>query len=171
LINLQTGMQTDSLNLGGYVAATAAIVAGEAYLGTYDNRVLAITLAPLEIRWEYIHPQRKFPFYASAAVTDEWVFAGGRDKLIHAINRETGRAQWTFETRSKIEASPVVANDDLILATERGNIHRLSVSTGQEKWQFTAGSAIVASPAIAAGKMVIGTGDGEVLCFGAAEKK
>ncbi|MCB0301475.1 MAG: PQQ-binding-like beta-propeller repeat protein, partial [Calditrichaeota bacterium] len=51
-----------------------------------------------------------------------------------------------------------------------GNIHRLSVSTGQEKWQFTAGSAIVASPAIAAGKLVIGTGDGEVLCFGAAEK-
>ena len=46
------------------------IVDSVAYFGTFDNQVIALDLAKRAVRWRYEHPDRKFPFYSSAAVVD-----------------------------------------------------------------------------------------------------
>ena len=118
--------------------------------------------------WEYEHEQRKFPYYSSAAISEGRLLIGGRDKMLHAIDAESGEAVWTYRTRARIDSSPVVIGDRVFFGASTGEIFALDVASGEVAWQFETGSSIVASPSVAGGKLVIGTEDGQVYCFGEA---
>ena len=91
---------------------------------------------------------------------------GGRDKRVHALRADTGEIVWTYTTRGRIDASPIVQGDRIFVASTSGELLALS-RDGKPVWQFDAGSAIIASPSIAAGRLIVGTADGLLLCFGA----
>jgi outer membrane protein assembly factor BamB len=169
VIDVDTGKEKHNVYLGSQAAASAAILDDRAYLGTFGNQVLCIDLKDPGICWEYEHPRRHFPFYASAAVTKELVLVAGRDKMLHALNPETGEALWIFSARSKIDSSPIIAGDRAFFAAMSGEIYALSLATGETLWEYDTGSGIEASPSMAAGKLVIGSLDGVLYCFG--EKK
>jgi outer membrane protein assembly factor BamB len=124
-------------------------------------------LRSVKISWEYDPPQKDFPFYSSAAATDKLMVVGGRDKILHAVNPQTGKALWTFSTKAKIDSSPVIAGQRVFFGATTGEVFGLDANTGKVVWQFETGSSIIASPSIAAGRLIIGTTDGILYCFGA----
>ena len=75
-----------------------SLVASPIY-GTFDNQVLAVDLAKLNIAWRYEHPVRHFPFYSSAAVVDGRVVLGGRDKMVHCLDARSGGSAVDFPHR------------------------------------------------------------------------
>jgi outer membrane protein assembly factor BamB len=91
---------------------------------------------------------------------------GGRDRLVHALDPETGKVRWTFGTRGKVDSSPVIAADRVYVASASGEIFALGLESGEVMWSFDTGSPILASPSIAAGRLLIGTVDGQLYCFG-----
>ena len=155
LIALKDGVLLGSIEIGAYVAASPAIREGVAYFGTYENQVLAVTLAG-ERRWAYEHPKRKFPFYSSAAVTDELLVVGGRDKMVHGIDPATGAALWTHSSGARVDSSPVIVGDRVFVGGSSGDLVALDAQSGAVVWQFETGSSIVASPSLASGRLVIG---------------
>jgi outer membrane protein assembly factor BamB len=163
---IRDGVEIKKLEAGAYVAASAALLNNRAYVGTFGNKVLCIELSTSKLLWQYDPPQRDFPFYASAAVTEKILVVGGRDKILHAVEPQTGKALWTFAAKSKIDSSPVIAGDRVFFAATSGEIYALDINSGKTVWQFETGSAIVASPALANEKLVIGTMDGVLYCFG-----
>jgi outer membrane protein assembly factor BamB len=102
-------------------------------------------------------------------VTDRLVVVGGRDKLVHAIDRATGTKKWTFPTRAKIDSSPVIVGDRVFIGSNDGNLYELGLNDGQERWKFNAGKPISAAPSVGEGVIVVGceSRDGKVFCFGA----
>lgn len=166
VLSIADGTQTQLVPLGAYVGASAACLRNRVYVGTYGTEVLGINLATGEIQWRYQHPKRRFPFFASAAVTNEAVIIGGRDKMMHALSPETGESQWTYTTTSRIESSAVIVGNRVFFGTTRGNFIALDIVTGEPVWEFATGSSIVASPSVAEGKMYLGTEDGTLYCFG-----
>ncbi len=84
VFRLQDGKQTSSVEMGSFSGASAAVCGTRAYVGTFNEQVLAVDWAAGKVIWTYEHPDRHFPFYGSAAVTDQVVVIGGRDKLVHA---------------------------------------------------------------------------------------
>ena len=48
---------------------------------------------------------RHFPFYSSALNVDGTVVIGGRDRMVHGIDAETGEMRWTFMTRARVDSS------------------------------------------------------------------
>ena len=118
-----------------------------------------------KVDWRYEHPQRKFPFYSSAAVTSARVVVGGRDKMVHGLTMQ-GKAAWTFATRARVESSPAIADGRVFVGSNDGRFYVLSLSTGAKLWEFNAGAPLSASPAIANGRIVIGSQDGRLYCFG-----
>ena len=148
--------------------AGSPLIAGDmAYFGNFENQVLAVDLAKGEPVWAYEHEVRKFPYYSSPALVDGRLLIGGRDKMMRALNAETGEELWTFRTRGKIDASPVVSGDLVIFGDTAGKLFILNHADGKKIWEYDTGSGIIASPAIADNKMVIGTDNGQVFCFGA----
>jgi outer membrane protein assembly factor BamB len=165
-INIADGVEQQKIALGDYVAASPVILNGRAYAGTFGNQVLCAELENSEILWWYEHPERRFPFYASAAVTVDIVVIGGRDKMIHALKPQTGEPLWTYPTKSRVDSSPVIVGERVFFGTVGGELVALNLNSGEKVWEFVTGASIIASPSVAAGKLVIGTDDGRIYCFG-----
>jgi outer membrane protein assembly factor BamB len=164
-IRLSDGKEVFNVSSGAYTGASPALRGGAAFYGTFDNEVLSVNLGQKEIAWRYEHPQRKFPFYSSAAVTRDRVGVGGRDKMVHGITL-AGKAAWTFTTRARVESSPAIAGGRVYVGSNDGRFYVLNLSDGAKLWEFNAGAPLSASPAIANGRIVIGSQDGRLYCFG-----
>jgi outer membrane protein assembly factor BamB len=164
-IRISDGKEVFNVSSGAYTGASPALRGGSAFYGTFDNQVLEVNLAERNIVWRYEHPQRKFPFYSSAAVTASRVVLGGRDKMVHGLTL-AGKAAWTFTTRSRVESSPAIAGGRVFIGSNDGRFYVLNVTNGAKLWEFDAGAALSASPAIANGRIVIGSQDGRLYCFG-----
>ena len=167
-IDIKTGEQTVEVPLETYLIASPAVVGDVLYVGTFASEVVAVDWKKKEIVWRYSAGESEHPFHSSAAVTDQLVVIGGRDKLVHAIDRLTGRKVWTFPTRAKIDSSPVIVGDRVFIGSGDGNLYALGLADGKERWKFNAGKAISAGPAVGEGVLVVGSEsrDGKVYCFG-----
>jgi eukaryotic-like serine/threonine-protein kinase len=161
-----TGKQLYAVLLGDYTGASAALRDGHAWVGTFGNEVLGIDLVKRVTQWTYKHPTRNFPFYSSAAVTADRVVLGGRDKMVHCLERSTGKAVWTFPARARVESSPLIDGNRVFVGSNDGNLYELDLATGRKVWEFVAGAPLSASPAAAQGALVIGSQDGVLYCFG-----
>ena len=164
-IRISDGKEVFNVSSGAYTGASPALRGGSAFYGTFDNEVLGVNLAERNIAWRYEHPQRKFPFYSSAAVTATRVVLGGRDKMVHGLTL-AGKAAWTFTTRARVESSPAIAGGRVFVGSNDGRFYVLGLSNGAKLWEFNAGAPLSASPAIANGRIVIGSQDGRLYCFG-----
>ena len=164
-INLADGKQVFTVSSDAYTGASPAIRGSAAFYGTFDNEVLMVDLSARRVAWRYQHPERKFPFYSSAAVTADRVVVGGRDKMIHGLS-VSGKAAWTFATRARVESSPAISGSRVFVGSNDGRFYVLNLNTGAKLWEFDAGAPLSASPAIARGRIVIGGQDGRVHCFG-----
>jgi outer membrane protein assembly factor BamB len=164
-IRISNGKEVFNVSSGAYTGASPALLDGSAFYGTFDNEVLEVNLSERKIAWRYEHPQRKFPFYSSAAVTSTRIVIGGRDKLVHGLTMD-GKAAWTFATRARVESSPAIAGGRVFVGSNDGRFYVLGLNDGSKLWEFNAGAPLSASPAIANGRIVIGSQDGRLYCFG-----
>jgi outer membrane protein assembly factor BamB len=165
-IRVSDGEEAYMVDSGAYIGASPALADGFAYFGTYDNRVLAVDMKAKKIAWSYEHPQRKFPYYSSAALVGGKVILGGRDKMLHCLDARTGKELWSFMTKARIESSPAVADTRVFFGSNDGRFYVVDVNTGKQLWEFEAGAPLSASPAVAGGRIVIGSQDGKLYCFG-----
>lgn len=165
-IDVATGKQVYSIPLGAYAGASAAIEGDHAYVGTFANEVLGLDLKQRVVQWVYKHPTRNFPFYSSASVTEDRIVLGGRDKIVHCLERASGKGIWSFTTKSRVESSPLIAANRVFIGSNDGLLYELDLASGKKLWDFTAGAPLSASPAAAQGSLVIGSQDGMLYCFG-----
>ena len=160
--------RTQGASKGKNIAPTSAPVDGTAVEGTLAAE------GTLAVEWAYEHPRKKFPYYSSPAVgpidepgkTRRWaVVVGGRDKMVHAIDSDTGESLWTFPTRAGIDGSPVIVGSHVIIGGLDGNIYCLVLATGEEHWIYNAATPFRSSPAIADGNLYIAADEGLIYCF------
>lgn len=166
-IDLATGAERNKIALGGYVATSPAIAGKRAVVGTFENEIVAVDLETGTVAWRFSDPERSFPFASSAATDGTLVWIGGRDRRVHALELGTGKPRWTWNAGSKVDASPVLVGDRLVVATERGRLALLDATTGREVGVVEVGGMVTTSPAVADGRVVVGTADGLVSSFGA----
>jgi len=165
-IRIADGRQAYKVTSGAYTGASATLSGNNAYYGTFENEVLGVDLTKRRVRWRYEHPQRKFPFYSTAAVLNGKVYLGGRDKMVYCLNALTGKPLWTFAARARVESSPAVADGRVFIGSNDGRFYVLDAASGKKLWEFEAGAPLSASPALAGGRIVIGAQDGKLYCFG-----
>ena len=164
-IRISDGKEMFNVSSEAYTGASPAIRNNAAFYGTFNNEVLMVSLTDHKVTWRYEHPQRKFPFYSSAAVSADRVVVGGRDKLVHGLDL-SGKGVWTFATRARVESSPAIADGRVFVGSNDGRFYVLGLASGDKLWEFNAGAPLSASPAIAKGRIVIGSQDGKLFCFG-----
>ncbi len=167
VLDVANGKELASVDLGGQVGATPAAVGDRLYLGTMSNQVLAVDWKKAEIAWKYEALKRQQPFFASAAVTDELVVTGSRDKRIHAIDRRVGALAWSYTTDGRVDSSPVIVGQRVFAASLDGKLYVLDLKKGTELKRFDLGGPVPGSPAVGGGCLVIGTEKGVVWCLGA----
>ena len=165
ILDISSGRELKNLELGDYVGATPAIDGSQLFIGTFGNQIYCINWKQEKPVWQYENQERKFPFYSSAALTEKVMIVGGRDRLVHALDRHTGKELWAFQAKGRVDSSPVIAENTLFVGSHDSNLYALNIETGQLQWSFTTGGGLIASPAIGSGRLVIGSRDGQLYCF------
>ncbi len=166
VVDCETGEETASVELGDPTGSTPAVAGSSAYVGTEGNRFFAVDWKSGSVTWTFENRRRPAAFRSSAALTDQLVLVGSRDKVVYAIGRATGEERWSFPTRGRVDGSPVVVGERVYVGSSDGFLYGLDIKSGVKEWEFETGGAILASPAVAAGSLVIGTDDGDLYCFG-----
>jgi outer membrane protein assembly factor BamB len=165
-IRVTNGSEAYVVEIGSYTGASPALEGQMAYVGTFNNEVFGLNLQTRRSVWKYEHPERKFPFYSTAAVSGGRIYVGGRDKMLHALDAKTGKAAWTFLTKARVDSSPVIADGRVIFGSNDGNVYFVDAVTGKQTYQFTAGAAVSSSPALSGDKVIVSAQDGKIYCLG-----
>ncbi|MCA9039747.1 MAG: PQQ-binding-like beta-propeller repeat protein [Planctomycetaceae bacterium] len=168
VIDVEAGNQKSDISLETYLIASPALWDDFLYVGTQAGEVVAVNWKTESILWRYKSPARQMPIHASAAVTENCVYVGGHDKLLHAIDRSNGEGLWTFPTRAGIESSPVVVGNRIFFGSRDRNLYGVSTATGKEVFKVNLEKSIIAGPAVGEGCLVVGTegSQGALYCFG-----
>jgi len=164
VVSLADGSEIKSIDSGSYIAASAAFIDGQVYVGNYDNVFIRADIDSGQMAWKY--EDSDSPFFSSPAVGQSVVVVGGRDKRVHCLGRQDGKAIWTFQTLGDVDSSPVICGDKVVVGSEDGRLYMLRLSDGTKVWSYEIGEAVTSSPAVARGLVVVGSDDGYVYAFG-----
>ena len=169
VINVKDGTEIFSVDLGGQAGATGAVHGDGLYVGTMNNTFLGIDLKKQKIDWTFEAPKRKQPFYASAAVTEDLVVVGSRDKKVYAIDRKKGTAIWEWATDGRVDSSPTIVGNRVFFGSLDKTFYVLDLKKGTKLQDFELDAGILSSPAIGGGCVIVGTEKGSIYCFGAKD--
>jgi outer membrane protein assembly factor BamB len=164
-VRITNGTQVYEIKVA-YSGASPIVEGDRAYFGTFNNDVVALDLRAKKILWQFDDPDRDFPFYSSAALLSDRIVLGGRDKMVRALHKTTGKELWSFATRARVDSSPAVAGGRIYIGSSDGRLYVLDAATGAKRGEFDAGSALLSSPAIAGGRVIITSQDGVVYSLG-----
>ena len=166
IVSVSDGTKTGEVWAGSYIPGSAAIVDNQAYLGHYDNQLVAIDLMGKKVIWKYEDKEHPGPFFSSPAVTKDRVVIGSRDGYMHCVDRNLGEKIWDFQTLDEIDGSPVIAGEKVIFGSIDGRLYIVNLKNGEKIWSYEIGAALIGCPAVAGGFIVIGSEDGRVYSFG-----
>lgn len=166
IIDLDKGESVGEVQIDAPTGSTPAVSGSMVYFGTEGGTFFGIDWKKAEVVWKFRDKKRNQPFRSSAAVTEKAVFVGGRDKVMRALEPESGDELWAFPTRGRVDSSAVIVGQRAFFGSADGRIYAVTADTGKEVWQYEAGGSFTASPAVADGRLVIASDDGIVYCFG-----
>jgi len=169
VVDLHTGKEVAAIPLGGHVGASAAVLGDHAFVGNMANKFLAVDWKKKTNLWTFEAKRGAQPFYSSAAVTNDLVVAGSRDKKVRAWARLTGKEVWSFSTNGRVDCSPVIAGQRVYVGSLDGNLYVLDLKSGIELARFALGP-IPGSPAVGGQCVVVATFPGQVYCLAAKKK-
>lgn len=166
VIDIATGKEESKIDLGGQTGATVAVDGDQLFIGTMNREFLRVDWRLREIAWKFTAENRPQEFFSSAAISGNWVVVGSRDSRIHAFDRKTGHSHWSFLTKGKVDASPIIVAKSLVYAASLdGFLYSLDLETGKNLGSIELDEGISASPAISDGKLIIGTQKGTLYCL------
>ncbi len=146
IVNMATGKALKKVEVATYVASSVAVADDKAYIGDYDGRFSCVDLVKGEILWKFEEKEANLPFIGSPSILDDLV--------------------WKTNSGSRVDASPVIVGNQVLIANMRGDLQLLDLKTGKINWSYELGSGIVGNPAVCDGKIWCAASDGYIYCFG-----
>ena len=158
----------------GPVTGTPVVAGGIVYIGSYDGTLYALDARTGRPVWGFATGAGAFErdmrvplgISGSAAISGGLVLVGDADAVLHAVDRETGRAVWRTSVEAapngSIWSSPVIWEETVYVGVAsvakeagfRGSIVALDRSSGAIRWQTymtpegVDGAGVFAVPAI-----------------------
>ena len=103
-------------------------------LPAYNNRVLKVDLPTARLDTPSGTPLSG-PAIANAAYDDSTLYLGLKLRDVVALDRQTLRQKWLYNTEAGIWAAPLLADGVLYVATINHFLHALNAETGQPIWE------------------------------------
>jgi len=88
------------------------------------------------------------------------VYVGTDRGNCYALEAETGRRRWVFETTVATDTTPVVTRDRLYVGTGDGTISALDPATGEGEWEAELPAELESDLALSDGRLYAGHADG-----------
>lgn len=162
-----TGEERWRYRAEGDLRGAPALWGDDIFVVSSRGVIYAIDLGSGQPRWQF---QTGAEFGAvPVAAGDEVVVAGGRDGVVWAVFRETGRERWRLPTQGVISSGAALRDRFAWIGTEGGVVHAINVRTGQELWRTAELAAVVAPPVWGGGRLYVACDDGNLVALDAED--
>lgn len=144
------------VSLGDQILSTAAIAGDFVYVPCLSGELTCLRRTTGEKVWAYKTVEQVAAnsfapgFKSSPTVTADTIYLGDEDGVFHAIDRESGRGLWKFQTGGEIYSSAAVADDRIVFGSYDNNLYCLN-KDGTEAWKFATQGYVHCAPAIVDG--------------------
>lgn len=141
--------------LGDQIVATAAIVGDQVFVPCLSGELVCLDRKTGQRIWTYksveVVEKNSFApgFKSSPTVTADSVYLGDEDGVFHAVQRETGKSRWKFETGGEIFSAAAVLNGRVIFGSYDNFLYCLNASDGAVQWKYQTEGYVHCAPAIA----------------------
>jgi eukaryotic-like serine/threonine-protein kinase len=75
---------------------------------------------------------------STGAIAGDVIVAGGYSKLVQALDRRTGEVLWKFDSSHVVQASPLIVEDRVFVATDH-IVYALDLRSGELIWEAATG--------------------------------
>ena len=149
------------------IKAPPVVCRGILVVGSLDGSLYGITTDG-NLKWKI---NTGNGIESAAIILDDRVFVGNLDGKVFALELETGRTIWTYETEGQIMGSPNYWNPSgmskksngdgiLVIGSYDYYLHGIDAENGQGLWKYETDNFINGTPAIYEGEAVFGGCDG-----------
>lgn len=114
--SLNTDIRTSSATLAQYKDGK---LDGIVVVPSRNRRLLGLDASNGKLKWEAVLRKRA---EAAPVVCDGRAWIGGTDGMIYSISLVDGKETWSYQMSGQILASPAVAENRLIIASEKGSV-------------------------------------------------
>ena len=199
-VEVETGNQKWKFATEGPVVSSPAVSDGTVYFGSYDGNFYAVVAASGQLKWKFqtggerrysgkhlhdLQPAGEtmpdpWDFYLSSpAVWESTVYFGSGDGNVYAVETDSGKLKWKFQTNDVVHSSPAIAEGVLYIGSWDSYLYALDAATGGEKWHFKTGEdpaihnhvGIQSSPVVADGTVYFGCRDSNLYAVDAKTGK
>jgi len=87
------------------------------------------------------------------------VYIGSYDNHLYALNIESGKMHWKYQTDGGIVSRPAILNDSVFIGSEDNRLHVISRRSGSLQWTYYTKGPVRSSPFPAHGHIFIGSDD------------
>ena len=144
----------------GAFEATAVIVDGVVYVGSFDGNLYAIDLSTGKKKWAY---KTELGFSAAAAVRDGRVIAGDSDGKVYSLNAADGKVLWGFETGGEISGGPNFYKENVLIGSQDATLYCLDAAMGKKVWEpYKIGDQIRCFPTVVENRAFLAGCDGKL---------
>ena len=158
-LHAQTGRVVWSSKTNARIRTTPAIINDRIVFGGLDGVIYCINKADGSPIWRFetTGASDKFENYGydptsiicSPAVTEKYVFAGGRDGYLYALDLNSGKQIWKLSHGGSWVLSVSTDNQNVYAASGTAAfIQAVNIETGKEVWKYQARGIIYPTPII-----------------------
>jgi eukaryotic-like serine/threonine-protein kinase len=188
-VDAVTGRDLWRFKTGGYAESSPAVVDGIVYFGSNDGFCYALNARNGRLRLQF---KANSPVISSPVVKNGVVYNVSTEGSVYAVDARAknwplenklmlywttlyiyGSAPqpplpsgflWSFNLGTKMNSSPTLANECLILGA--GNkLFSIDINSHKERWVFATSDIISSSPAVAGTTIYVGSGDGHLFAL------
>lgn len=166
VVDLKSGTEVGSTEIYSPTGATPAAFGDRVFFGNEQGDFFAVDWQEIKNAWKYTDEEGGNSIRGCAAVTDNHVVFGARNRQLYSLNPKTGSENWTTRLKAKIDSSPVIVGNRVFVASTDGRLYAIALEDGEVVWEKQFNGGFIGSPAVAFGRLVIATDDGVVYCLG-----
>jgi outer membrane protein assembly factor BamB len=171
-VSASDGREIWKFKTAGRVRSSPAYAQGVVYVGSMDGYLYALDGDNGKLLWKFATEGSSFDpdkisfdrisIISSPAIGKALVLIGSRDGHLYAVDRATGKQQWSVDHKmSWVVASPALTDELVLIGTGDAEVFQaVEIGTGREKWRFNAKARIFASGTIAEDVVYVAAQDG-----------
>lgn len=135
------------------IIASPTQAATQVFVGTADNRLLALSADNGELQWEF---ETGHSIWAKPLYHEGVLYVASLDNVLYALRADSGDELWRVELGGSIANSPTLADGVLYVPSFDRMIHALEADSGDELWNAPAEDWVWGSPAVGNGTVFYG---------------
>ncbi|RMD52079.1 MAG: hypothetical protein D6835_02520 [Candidatus Thermofonsia bacterium] len=140
---------------------------GRVFVGTSDNKVVALDVETGELLWPEPF-ETGHSIWGQPVLKDGVLYVSSLDRALHALDAENGTELQRWEIDGAIASRPLLGDEYIYVTSFDGKLHALNYNEPTEAWSVAAANWIWGGAASANGTVVFADVEGNVFAVDAS---